>query len=116
MKIKQIIKGNKIIAQFMRITNQHEIYIPVRGEVPVGCELKPYRPEELKYHSSWDWIMHVIGEIESNKKCNGFVTINPRVCFIKNMTSFYSHETQNDCKLTAVYTEVVRFLAWYNNI
>ena len=51
MEQKQIIEGNKIIAEFMGKTRRYETTIEIFYD-------------NLKYHSSWDWLMPVVEKIE----------------------------------------------------
>lgn len=79
---------------------------------------------ELKYHSSWDWLMPVVEKIES-LKLNGhryYVEIRHESCEISvainkgaNTNKIYSSLWQNhSSKIDAVYNAVVQFIKWYN--
>lgn len=66
-----IIEGNKLIAEFMEYTignlqgwvsgNNFCSYKKENGEI-----VNPVKVENLKYHSSWDWLMPVVAKINYN--------------------------------------------------
>lgn len=56
--MKNIVEGNKLIAEKMGLSSQlHMTEHPLSGEY--------INTDELKYHSSWDWLMPVIGKISN---------------------------------------------------
>lgn len=105
-------EGNKLIAEFMEWS-----------EFP-GNMLKeklgvaPKRIEDLKFHSSWDWLMPVVEKIESIEL--------PRICFyevlianeycaikVKSEQDFFfvsteARESRN--KIDAVWQTVIKFI------
>lgn len=76
------IETNKLIAEFMGGTLSsvpNLINLPqTRGDANIhsvkGSEILPngtysvHRLNELKYHSSWDWLMPVVGKISRDEK------------------------------------------------
>jgi hypothetical protein len=70
---------------------------------------------ELRYHTSWDWLMPVVEKIESL----GFeFMITETRCAIKNNTDNSIEEVYH-CELLfnkreCVYMSVVEFIKWYN--
>lgn len=67
MTQQEIIEGNKLIAEFMGYDG---VDCPnckhTRDCNWLQCGLTPHeKDEQLKYHSSWDWLMHVVEKIES---------------------------------------------------
>ena len=55
-----IVSGNSIIAHYMGYDFHKGWYIHQDSETPIGNML---RPEDLKYHNNWDWIMSVVDKI-----------------------------------------------------
>lgn len=63
MDSKEIIKGNKLIAEFMGIPKCE------RCEDCGGYQYSPaviYLPNEMKYATSFDWLMEVVDKIEAS--------------------------------------------------
>jgi hypothetical protein len=98
--------NNKLIAEFMDLEeapkgivneyNPREYYVK---EYNSGVW---YLPEEMKYHSSWDWLMPVA------KKC-----INPEV----NTEGWDNLAVAlTTCNLDEVYQAVVEFIKTYNDV
>lgn len=78
MTQEQIIEGNRLIAEFMGACNKQtapniiKAYVK-EDEVCFHAEIEPtkkrksvYKLTKLKYHSSWNWLMPVIGKISEN--------------------------------------------------
>jgi hypothetical protein len=51
MNIEEIVKGNKLIAEFMELPLRKMI----DGDNVTYCRYSDY--EDLQYHTSWDWLM-----------------------------------------------------------
>lgn len=78
MTQEQIIEGNKLIAEFMGACNKQTAPCIIKAyvqddEVWFHVEIEPtkekrasYKLAELLYHSSWNWLMPVIGKISEN--------------------------------------------------
>lgn len=102
MNQQEITEGNKLIAEFMSKENPfHEgQYIVFDGFA--------YTPDEMKFNTSWDWIMPVIQKIFSmpfgdTPGLSGY--------FDRHMDeySFGFH-----CPIEFVFDKVVDFIKWYN--
>lgn len=112
MTDKEIIEGNKLLAEFhgKYNTKWHTI----------GC----YPIKDLKYHTSWDWLMPVVEKIEfytPDEIGSGFaVYINEKQCIIKSKFVDYSYMdnpitgASADTKIESVWLAVVSFIQWYN--
>lgn len=121
--IEKKIEGNKLIAEFMDgykryysdtlgMVWDHEYYTP-----PLAggkCD------EDLKYHSSWDWLMPVVEKIESLKfdvRING-VTDHAgglhQSCYIEDWKSDDVAKYHSSSKIESVYKAVVEFIKWHN--
>ena len=113
-----ITESNKLIAEFMGMENN--LYHFQSHDTDMH-----YTDSELKFHTSWDWLMPVVDSIETfNFKVDG-VTTSADVhivygdCRIVDedgggLFEFYSHSTDSGDKLQATYDSVVKFIEWYN--
>ncbi len=122
-------ENNKLIAEFMggilsSVPNVINIPQTVGGARILcvkGSEMLPngtysvHRLNDLKYCSSWDWLMPVVNRIESmrSKKGNAFV-------FTIDMCNVNIDETNINIlgfanKFDAVYTAVLEFINKYSN-
>ena len=68
MTQEEIIKNNKLIAEYMGLEKGVAYYIP---NYEKHCKFSYdttnlFFPEELKYHESWDWLMPVIEKLAKN--------------------------------------------------
>ena len=125
MTPKEIIEGNKLIAEFMGGE------VKSIGDFPNVFWKLSYRPsysgitiDLLEYHSSWDWLMPVVEKIENCFERYVIVTIKGTGCHITLFTQYamvhngidfpnidYHHENS---KIEAVWLAVVEFIKWYN--
>jgi len=66
---------------------------------------------DLKYHTSWDWLMPVVEKIES---LSGTTVLIKRIgCEIIMYGKTISKQT-SDTKIEAVWLAVIEFIKWYN--
>ena len=113
MKQEEIIENNKLIAQFMGITNVEEF----------NNSLLVSHPEEgiwyyeplwyLDYHSDWSLLMPVVEKIEELNVTESFFIIEDKTCIL------WLTDTKDICqrslsKIESVYNTVVEFIKWYN--
>ena len=66
-------KDNKLIAEFMGMTedsNDKSVMIQI---TPQGNEVVPI--ESMEYHKSWDWLMPVVDKIEGTETENGYYDV-----------------------------------------
>jgi len=92
---------NKLIAEFMGCTYNEDWEQPWEDEN--GC-----LHDELKYHSSWDWLMPVVEYIE---QLGGYTFyIVGTSCYINGSPP----SVHGESKIEAVYKKVVQFINWYN--
>src|ERR1044072_3730139 len=63
-KQEEILKGNKLMAEFMGFTVFHKRYPRNHGIGAPEAEWKDMIVEKAKYHTSWDWLMPVVEKIE----------------------------------------------------
>ena len=119
---QETLEGNKLIAEFMGLKYSNGNWYRW-DEINQG---QGYF-KELKYHSSWDWLMSVIAKIESFKSIEGFryeVLIESKHLQVRNFPFCHCvsicvfngkdiKEASKD-KLTAVFFGVIQFIKWYN--
>jgi len=116
MEKKEILEGNKLIAKFMGGKYNKEVSFKLKEDeiwIPIHCKTNIM---ELKYHSSWDWLMPVLIKVVSMKEYYEFrkgymwpyMEGNPMACF--------SITQKHDTNLTfeIIYKEVIKFIKWYN--
>ena len=86
-------KENKLIAEFMQKGSKSLGIYDFNG-----CH---YRLDELKFHTSWDWLMPVISKCrtESNSENNYWEGI---------------YYTLEECDIDITYPTVVEFIKEYN--
>jgi hypothetical protein len=120
MNTPEVREGNVLIANFVAATNVGK---PEWEYTYWMIDGKSYREDELKYHSSWDWLMPVVEKIETLFDNNIVVNIYDERCTIEVSTQyamakdfhlpneFYNNEGP---KIKSVWLSVTEFLQWYN--
>jgi hypothetical protein len=113
----EIIEGNRIIAEFdgwKYIEDGDSFHKPPNLLFS----------HELKYHSSWAWLMPVVEKIENLNNKNSllfYVSISGDECEIRR-NDFPPHDTLitiksvHKDKLKSTWLAVVEFIKWYNNL
>jgi hypothetical protein len=126
MTEKEIIKGNKIIAEFMGgnmikdIFNCHESTKTHNERCLHGLNIS-----QSKYHSSWDWLMPVVEKMENIEHdmftvqilfLNGInVGIHVRTKHGGEELYYTGGRFKNTkVKIEALWLCVVDFIKWYN--
>lgn len=66
MTDKEILKGNKLIAEFMEWKKKADNFF----ESPIHGHYDDNFPNNLHFHESWDWLMPVVDKIEN--VCNDY--------------------------------------------
>ena len=112
--------GNKLIAEFMGGR-----YFEIGGIMGTTYQYRDlihkgdyYYPNELKYHTSWDWLMPVVENIQSlaiDEVGEINVMIASHECLIGED---YYHPIinieRNGSYISMIYIAVVEFIKWYN--
>lgn len=105
MSRKEILSGNRLIAEFTGFTYSPTDYLH-RDFFTSQEEM--YFPEELKYHSSWDWLMHVVERIWAITSCRTLFYFEA-----DEKLTIYSNIQSSDAKIE-IWGAVVEFIKWYN--
>ena len=131
-------KDNKLIAEFMGLkdckigdqkgkkydyylTEQFELIKEVETTIESNwCEVLEEQDccfiEDLKFHSSWDWLMPVVEKIERL----GYEVVISRIsCNINGILDRKNPITSIVCgdiskKMDITYDSIVEFIKWYN--
>ena len=130
MKEKDILKNNRLIAEFMgwvckprkSYNDNRKVLYTDKGKIfkynkSAYLFNKDPWTAPLKFHSSWDWLMPVVEKIESLEinKLYTVVDIAIYQCSIYHKklkeVKFFNFK---DSKIEAVYQTVVEFIEWYN--
>jgi hypothetical protein len=118
--MKTIEQQNAIIAEFMGYNVIEKP--PIKDGVIVWSKAiddsfpdKTLILSNIKYHTSWDWLMLVVERIESL----GFIfkMYGNEVTFLKKgtfNTRIWNDDFIGDTKIKAVYNAVIEFIEWYN--
>lgn len=117
-----ITKSNKIVTEFMG----NELEETLKGEMVYAIKWQNnpdklndiqtefYLPDELRYNSSWDWLMPVVEKIEET---GYFVMIN-KWSSVYTGFKYDRIETtsvEGGSKIVNTYKAVVDFIKWYNS-
>ncbi len=115
---EKIEKTNELIAEFMEL----EIWGPGFFAGYVYKE-NLYHFDQLKFHSSWDWLMAVVDKVENL----GYFTLitesriqisfNDKNKFQRNIVNLWQGEASNSykTKMQGLYKAVIKFIKWYND-
>lgn len=95
-------EGNKLIAEFM-----FTCHLP-SGKYILDNNNRVYA-ENMKFHSSWDWLMPVVEKIEG---LNFGIKIYKNSCWVTNYPE--SNTCATSSKIKSVWLAVVEFIEWYN--
>lgn len=122
MENDEIIEGNKLIAEFMggkfrksKDKNTLNKYFDLKDKGYF------YYENEIRYHTSWDWIMPVLEKIEQIGciiEISYSLVCMCRICVIgkKHEKAFNIINDNNGGlePIIAIYKSVVEFIKWYN--
>lgn len=123
--MKETIEGNKLIAEFMGNKCKDDLwYMPNQSQFAFqgdySYKMDAFYSKDLKFHSSWDWLMPVVERIRhSNIGDVGYgVTFHVQndACWFgidnsrhKELNTYMEKELQE-----AVWKAVIEFIKWYN--
>lgn len=107
MTNEEILEGNKLIAEFMGFEfNKSKIIYDPTDTNPEG-KLIGYPLSNLKYHSSWDWLIPVIDKIHSS---NYYVDY-----YLSELGQFNNGVHINTKFIEVSFDSVIEFIKWYNS-
>jgi len=126
MEQKEVIEGNRLIAFFMGAKEDNEF--PGHPLLDFGEFIKttPFKEpgvwilgeSQVKYHSSWGWIMPVVEKIESLGYDSRIMGNNSDGGFLCDFVDIENNEvackTSYTSKIQAVWLAVIDFIHWYN--
>ena len=134
MTNKEILEGNKLIAEFMQYNDIdcHECkHSGVCNHLQCGLSTQE-KIEQFKFHSSWDWLMPVVEKIEYLYATDYILPrfeINSHICsFSVGYSEFKKYKQwicgcydsspekeKRNTKIEAAYYVCVEFIKWYNS-
>lgn len=123
----EILEGNKLIAEFMGAENETGYFQAStigKTKVPTGRmwmkerfpnNMHLCKEDDLRYHSSWDWIMPVVEKIRNIVDKKEYD--KEGLLFYKEALSRYVPIRNELVKinLSNVHYCVVEFILWYNS-
>lgn len=100
---EELIKGNKLIAEYMGACYYHDKGVWRDAKSSMRDRLDHCQKDDLKFHSSWDWLMPVVEKAydladENTKQFKGL--------------SIFEYGIATPIK--DVWLAVVEFINWYN--
>jgi len=98
--MKNTAENNKLIAKFIKLGFAQD----PRGSSPLFYTRNnlDYKSSELKFHSSWDWLMPVVSEVGKSSDENTLEIIKDIEYGLINVS------------IGNVYEGVIEFIKWYN--
>lgn len=122
---KDVVASNRLVAEFMGGRYEPN-YRQAPKNIPVFA-IDAGSVEDLKYHSSWDWLMPVVQKIEDLEdgkpkfeiwisKFNVLALRLPHGgASLRKEVPHSRIEITPDCsKIQAVWLSVIAFITWYN--
>lgn len=110
MENNEILKGNKLIAEFMGANNVNTInqYVLRYPKLfPNGAGI--CWEEDFKYHSSWDWLIPVYKKFDKIKVFNHTEKYHEYVEMCNNNDTIISLYC-----IESAFIQIVRAIEWYN--
>lgn len=104
-------EGNKLIAEFME-WNDLDLLL----DIWTGEAVQVYVPE-MKYHTSWDWLMPVVEKIEKmgyDSRIHGNNSDGGFICdFVDSENNEWGLAITHTTKIEAVWLAVIDFINYY---
>lgn len=124
MDLQQIYENNRLIAEFMGWESNRYSNLPNKLHKGNSDDERSVYVGSLEYHTSWDWIMHVVEKID-NINCNDYTGFTFQInktsvsvfCHVKSRMDGVIFQTpwRKECsKIEAVYEGVLEFVKFYN--
>lgn len=122
--MENVIENNKLIAEFMGFeqkplgyydcVNHYEFVREIDGS---ARQVQYFKPEQMRFHSDWAWLMPAVEKIEN---IGPYIKIHDMSCRIAMIKSYNPTVYQFECevngqtKIEAVHSAVIHFITWYN--
>lgn len=113
-----ILKGNKLIAEFMNfrwIEEDANWYVPTDEYSKFGASFKV---DDLKFHKSWDWLMPVVEKIGDIEGCcfelhegNNHVA---QIWYCPKPYDLTVFSEKDNTLINNTWEVIVEFIQWYN--
>lgn len=125
---KNIARGNELLAKFIG-ANPCSRCDEIGNDECGGYEFIKYgpifTPEEMKFNSSWDWIMDVVEKVNQMDDGSFYISIEPyetRIeyfkdndCYEKIVASAHHSQIPKSYKYIMItWKAMVEFVEWYN--
>lgn len=109
--VRRFKEGNRLIAD-SPFSNDN-----LRNSIKIDCLnfSEEYAYSNLRYHSSWDWLMPIVEKIESMGY--DFTMIKNYCRITTNTGGTFENElgsANQETKIAAAYKLVIEFIKWYN--
>lgn len=114
---KEVLEGNKLIAEFIGWSQQLDVEERWYGawfDQHGVRKAWPKGHEPLLFHKSWDWLMPVVEKIDSRTPYDPCVTIEYNWCSIKVPDGRFDIGIIGNSRIEATWKAVVEFIKWYN--
>lgn len=113
MNSQEIESGNRLIAEFM--------CVPKCGRCKDcgGYQYSPaiiYKPSEMMYNESWDWMMPVLKKIRGLGSVDVVLSVGGKfvISWDDGTAYFKADVPDGDSNICYVWKGVVSFIKWYN--
>jgi len=108
MKTKELINGNKLIAEFMGAKLNCESGLEVNFHMnefgyKIGNGDETFN--SLKFHKSWDWLIPVINKIYNSDEY---------IEYKKLLNQFSNGIEINTTYIQVTWADVITYIKWYN--
>ena len=109
---------NKLIAEFMGFENASNfvggsLEMRKKTKIKFGTQqYESYKYDDLKYHSSWVWLMPVVEKIENENPISFIISCGN--CEVYNCEKAETMFFFEGVKIQAVFEAVINFIQWYN--
>lgn len=125
MTPEKIQQGNKLIAEFMGASApvlDKNVLAFILSKQRFPDKMYRCKPEDLKYHSSWNWLMPVVEKIANTSPDHEVkIEIGKTFATFKIWDLDTGHHlygineySDADKPMEAIYKGVLKFITWYN--
>lgn len=117
---REINEMNKLISEFMNSIVREVTQLNGKTELVFDYPENTYYIEELRYHSSWDWLMPVVEKISSIIILNEYVRFEiipgnyVRIFGRTGETPIMTNVAIEKSLIQATWKAVIDFIQWYN--